>query len=59
MRPAVIGMIAAAAVVIAKTVPQTGVSLAIFLAALLALLKFRLEVVWLIPAAGLAGLLLY
>ena len=59
VRPAVIGMIAAAAVVIAKTVPQTGVSLAIFLAALLALLKFRLEVVWLIPAAGLAGLLLY
>ena len=59
VRPAVIGMIAAAAIVIAKTVPQTEVSLVIFLAALLALLKFRVEVVWVIPAAGLAGLLLY
>ncbi|MDH4134300.1 MAG: chromate efflux transporter [Gammaproteobacteria bacterium] len=59
IRPAVVGMIAAAAVTVGLSAPVHWVSLAIFAAALLALVRFRLEVVWIIPAAGLAGLLLY
>jgi chromate transporter len=59
VRPAVVGLIFAAAFVVARTVPQSWISLAIFAAALLALLKWRIEVVWIIPAAGLAGMVLY
>ncbi len=59
IRPAVIGMIAAAAVTVARTAPVSGISVLIFLATLLALLRFKVETAWIIPAAGLAGLLLY
>ena len=59
VRPAAVGLIFAAAFVVARTVPQSWISLAIFAAALLALLKWHIEVVWIIPAAGLAGMLLY
>jgi len=59
VRPAVIGMIAAAGVTVAGTAPFTGTSALIFGAALAALLRFKIETVWIIPAAGLAGLLLY
>jgi chromate transporter len=59
VHPAVVGLIFAAAVVVARSAPHTWVSLAIFAAALLALLKWRIEVVWIIPAAGLIGTVLY
>lgn len=59
VRPAVVGLIFAAAFVVARTVPQNWISLAIFTAALLALLKWHIEVVWVIPVAGLAGMVLY
>jgi chromate transporter len=59
IRPAVIGMIAAAAWSIGNTAVPNWQSAAIFLAALAALLRFRVDVVWIIPSAGLAGLLLY
>lgn len=59
IRPAVIGMIAAAAVVVGRTSQHNWVSLVIFAAVLAALLRFKVEVVWIIPAAGIAGLLLY
>jgi chromate transporter len=59
IRPAVIGMICAAAVTVGRTAPASGISLLIFSASLLALLRFRAETVWIIPGAGLAGLLLY
>jgi chromate transport protein ChrA len=35
------------------------VSLLIFAAALLAQFRFKLDVVWVIPVAGLAGLLMF
>lgn len=59
IRPAVIGMIIAAVIAVGMTAQHHWVSLLIFAAALLAQLKFKLDVVWVIPAAGLIGLLLY
>lgn len=59
VRPAVIGMIFAAAVVIGQTAAPVWVSAVIFAAALLALLRWRVDVIWIIPSAGVAGLLLY
>jgi len=59
VRPAVVGMIAAAGVTVARTAPVTWTSALIFFAALVALLRFRVETAWIIPAAGITGLLLY
>ena len=59
IRPAVIGMIAAAGVTVARTAPYTWISLLIFAAALIVLLRYKVETAWIIPAAGLTGLLLY
>lgn len=59
IRSAVIGLIAAAAYVVASAAEANWISLVIFALALLALLRFKLEVVWIIPTAGLAGFLLY
>ena len=59
IRCGVIGMIAAAAVVVIQSAEQNWISVVIFLAALLSLLKFRIEVVWIIPASGMLGFLLY
>jgi chromate transporter len=59
IRPAVIGMIAAAGVTVARTAPYTWISVLIFGATLVALLRFKTETAWIIPAAGIAGLLLY
>jgi chromate transporter len=59
VRPAVVGMITAAAFVVGSTVPHYWVSAIIFTAALVAILRFRVEVALIIPVAGLAGLALY
>lgn len=59
IRPAIIGMIISAVITVGMTAQHHWVSLLIFSAALLAQLKFKLDVVWVIPTAGLAGLLLY
>jgi chromate transporter len=59
IRPAVIGMIAAAAFSVGRTAPINGISVLIFGSALLALMRFKVETAWIIPAAGAAGLLLY
>jgi len=59
IRPAVVGMIAAAAFTVGGTAPHHWVSLLIFVTALVALMRLRVQVVWVIPAAGLTGLLLF
>jgi chromate transporter len=59
IRSAVIGMIAAAGVTVARSAPLNAISLLIFCAALIALLRFKVETAWIIPAAGITGLLLY
>jgi chromate transporter len=59
IRCGVIGMILAAAYVVAATAQKNGISLFIFVSALVALLKLKFEVVWIIPAAGFLGLLFY
>jgi chromate transporter len=59
IRPAVIGMIFSAAVVIGNSAQPHWLSLFIFAGALLALLRFRVEVIWIIPVSGLLGLAIY
>jgi chromate transporter len=59
IRAGVIGMILAAAYVVATTAELSWISLFIFLVSLTALLKFKLEVAMIIPASGTLGLFLY
>ena len=59
IRPAVVGMIAAAAYTVGWTAAHHWVSLLIFAAALVALMRLNVQVVWIIPAAGFTGLLLF
>ena len=59
IRPAVIGMIFVAGIVLAQTAQLHWVSLLIFAASLMGIWRFKLEVVLIIPIAGLMGLLLY
>lgn len=59
IRPAVVGMIGAAALTVGMSAPHRWVSVLIFAATLVAQLRFKVEVVWLIPAAGIAGWLLF
>jgi chromate transporter len=59
VRPAVVGMLVAAAFVVGSTTPQHWASAIILAAALIAIIRFRVEVALIIPAAGLVGLALY
>ncbi|MDJ0902948.1 MAG: chromate efflux transporter [Xenococcus sp. MO_188.B8] len=59
IRPAVIGMIFTAGYVVAQTAQIHWASLLIFAASLAAIWKFKVEVVVVIPVAGVIGLLLY
>jgi chromate transporter len=59
IRAGVIGMIAAAAWSIGSTAVMGWQSAVIFVAALVALWRLRVDVAWIIPSAGLAGLALY
>ena len=59
IRPAVIGMIIAAVIAVGMTAPVHWISIIIFAATLFAQLKFKLDVVWVIPAAGLIGIIFY
>lgn len=59
VRPAVVGMIFAAVVIVGKTAVLGWGSIAIFAIAVVALLRFRVEAVWIIPPAGIVGYLIY
>ncbi len=59
MRPAIIGMIFSAAWTIGKSAPLTWPTGLIFAVALLMLIRFKSNAVYLIPLSGLAGILLY
>lgn len=59
VRPAVIGMICAAVYIVGKNAAPEWISVAIFAAALVALLRFRVEAVWIIPTAGVIGFFVY
>ncbi len=59
IRPATIGMIFIAGIVFIQTIEFHWASLIIFILANLAIWKFKIEVVFIIPMAGILGLLLY
>lgn len=59
IRPAVVGMITAAAFVLGSSMSHHWASAVILTVALIALIRFRVEVALIIPVAGIAGLALY
>lgn len=59
VRPAVVGMIFAASYVVASTAAPVWLSVAIFAAALYALLRFKLSPAWIVPVGGALGYALY
>lgn len=59
VRPSVVGLIASAAVSIGFTAQPTLTSVAIFSATILAMLKFKVDVAFIIPVAGVIGYLVY
>ena len=59
VRPAVVGMLVAAAFVVGSTAPQHWASVVIFAGALIGIIRLRVEAALIIPMAGIAGLALY
>jgi chromate transporter len=59
IRSVVIGMIVVAALKVAQSSTLHILSLVIFAATLIALLRYKVEIVWIIPIAGAAGFLFY
>ncbi len=59
IRCGVIGMIAAAGYIVIMSAEPNLASIMIFTLALVAIFKFKLEVAWIIPSAGLIGYLFY
>jgi chromate transporter len=59
LRPAVIGMIFAASYTIGKSVEMNWITLFIFAFVLIASIRFKINVIYLIPVSGIFGLILY
>lgn len=59
VRAATVGMVFAAVVLIGKSAAPNGISVALFFIALLLLMRFRIEALWIVPTAGLIGLIAY
>ncbi|MEC5162028.1 MULTISPECIES: chromate efflux transporter [unclassified Janthinobacterium] len=59
VRAAVLGMVCAAAVVVGKAAAPQWVSLALFALTFGLLLRYKLEAVWIVPAAGLIGYVVF
>ena len=59
IRAAVVGLIVAAAIVVGQSAAWDWATLVIFLSTLVGLIRFKIDVAWLIPAAGLLGVLLH
>jgi len=59
IRAAVVGMVFAAAVVIGRGCEYHWATPVIFFAALAALMRFKVDIAYIIPCAGLIGALLY
>ena len=59
LRPAVIGMIFSASVTIGKGIDLSWPAVVIFISVLVLSVKFKVNVVYLIPASGIVGLLLF
>jgi len=59
MRPAIIGMIFSAAITVGKGAEMVWPSALIFTVVLILLMKYKINVVYMIPLAGIAGMLLF
>lgn len=59
LRPAVIGMIFSSSYILTKDISVSWFSVCVFLAVLVASLKYKIDVVYLIPLSGVAGMLFF
>lgn len=59
MRPAIIGMIFSAAITVGKGAEIGWPSALIFSVVLILLMKYKVNVIWMIPLSGIAGMLLF
>ena len=59
LRAAATGMVFAAAILVGKTASPHWLSIALFGVSLIALMRYRIEAAWVVPAAAAAGLFLY
>jgi chromate transporter len=59
VRAAVVGMVFAAAITIVQTARPGWISIALGTAAFVALVRYRIEAIWIVPLAGLTGFLAY
>ncbi len=59
LRPAIIGMIFAASYTITKGIAINWITEVIFIGVLIASLKFKINVVYLIPVSGILGIIIY
>ncbi len=59
IRPSVVGMLFAAAFILGNTAPHHWGSVVIFVAALTALTRFKVEAALILPIVGIASLVIY
>jgi chromate transporter len=59
VRAAVVGLVFAAAIAVGKTVAPGWVAAVLFMLAFIALVRYRVEAVWIVPLAGFIGFLAY
>jgi chromate transporter len=59
VRAVVVGLIFAAGIVVMQTAPISWVSVVIFMATLVALIKYKVDVVWIIPTTGFFSYVYY
>lgn len=59
VRAAAVGMVIAAAILVGKSAVPSWISVALFISALVAQLRYRIDAAWLVPAAGFIGFVAY
>lgn len=59
VRAAAVGMVIAAAILVGKSAVPSWISVALFISALVAQLRYRVDAAWLVPVAGFIGFVAY
>jgi chromate transporter len=59
VRAAMAGMVFTAAILIGKSAAPGWISTALFISALIVLVRYRIEAVWIVPTSGLIGFFMY
>jgi chromate transport protein ChrA len=59
VRATAVGMVIAAAILVGKSAVPSWISVVLFMSALVAQLRYRIDAAWLVPAAGFTGFVAY